>query len=206
MCSLVFRPPEKVSAMKQHMLEAANAAVESLRPLYEKRRSDTAPQTFDEFVSAHNPSAGYEAALRLLREVIDNDFLGPVIFNMHWSRISLTNSPIELLTSDRPLDMPIGLESKDAYIVLPLGPKELFLAGHGDIWLKRILGRTQQEVATLVNQRTVSSARRFVWGTDAQQLAMVTELIGKGPDRPLITEEQKRRAIEAARGETPPLA
>src|ERR1700680_2678982 len=39
-------------------------------------------------------------------------------------------SRISMLTSDRPLDMPHGLGSSEAYIALPIGPRMLFVADH----------------------------------------------------------------------------
>jgi hypothetical protein len=39
------------------------------------------------------------------------------------------------------------------------------------------------------NQRTIEQARKFVWGS-----------FGKLPDREILTEQQRREAIDAARG------
>src|SRR6266481_4825656 len=38
---------------------------------------------------------------------------------MKWSRIDLSKSTHQLLTSDRPIDMPLGLADPEAYISLP---------------------------------------------------------------------------------------
>jgi hypothetical protein len=46
---------------------------------------------------------------------------------MKWSRIDLSKSTHQLLTSDRPIDMPLGLADPEAYISLPVSPRILFV-------------------------------------------------------------------------------
>jgi hypothetical protein len=119
------------------------------------------------------------------------------MFNMHWSRVALGGSKIPLLTSDRPLDMH-GLAAKDAYIVLPVNTSTLFVAGHGDTWAKRLSAANPTEVVKRINLTIVSQARKLVWGVDDQQIRFVRNRMSSSPDRPIITEEQKRQAISAA--------
>ena len=42
--------------------------------------------------------------------------------NMHWSRIDVSRSDVTLLNSDRPIDKPLGLNYRLAYIAFPIGP------------------------------------------------------------------------------------
>jgi hypothetical protein len=46
---------------------------------------------------------------------------------MKWSRIDLSKSTHQLLTADRPIDMPLGLADPEAYISLPVSPRILFV-------------------------------------------------------------------------------
>ena len=62
-------------------------------------------------------------AANFLAEIIDNKNIGPVVFGMNWSRIDLSKSSLQLLTSDRPIDMPLGLKEPNAYIALPVSPR-----------------------------------------------------------------------------------
>ena len=99
------------------------------------------PPTFEQFMARTEPEAPHKAALMLLQQIIDNQRVGPTIFDMHWSRVSVAASNFSLLTSDRPLDMPQGLASQDAYIALPIGPKMLFVAGHDATWANTLASR-----------------------------------------------------------------
>ena len=48
------------------------------------------------------------------------------MFEMKWSRIDLSKSTHQLLTSDRPINMPLGLADPEAYISLPVSPAMIF--------------------------------------------------------------------------------
>jgi hypothetical protein len=119
--SLRFRNPEAVSIIKSQMVSLWAAVLESMRRNYEKVRYENDPATFEEYVVRTEREAPLKAAMNLLQGVIDNARVGPAIFDMKWSRVSLADSRISLLTSDRPLDMPHGLGAREAYIALPIG-------------------------------------------------------------------------------------
>jgi hypothetical protein len=198
--SLRFRNPESVYVIKRQMLAVWKAGVDNLQANYDELRRATDPPTFEEFMALTEPEAPQKAALNLLQQIIDNPRVGPTIFSMHWSRVSLAASSFSLLTSDRPLDMPHGLGSKDAYIALPIGPRMLFVAGHDDTWAKRLVSAESTKVIKSVNQAVVHQARKFVWSLDDRQLRFVQNRMSKAPDRPIITDEQKQQAINAAAG------
>jgi hypothetical protein len=196
--SLRFRNPESVYVIKRQMLDVWRAGVDNLRANYDKLRRVTDPPTFEEFMARTEPEAPHKAAANLLRDIIDNTRVGPTIFGMHWSRVSVAAASIPFLTSDRPLVMPHGLSSKDAYIALPIGPKMLFVAGQDDAWTKRLVAAEPTTVVKNVNQAVVHQARKFIWGLDDRQLRFVQNRMSKTPERPIITDEQKQQAINAA--------
>jgi hypothetical protein len=121
----------------------------------------------------------------VLEEIIDNVLVGPAIVKMRWTRVSVAGSEIPLLTSDRPLDMPVGLENDKAYIVLPIGPHLLFVADHDGDSAKRLASFNPTEIVKAINLSVVSQARKFVWGVDDTQRRFVENHISKAPDRPI---------------------
>lgn len=195
--SLRFRNPEAVQVIKQQMLDIWKAGVDFLRNNYSRLRRATDPPTFDEYIARTDREGPHKAALRFLQEIIDNQRVGPTIFDMHWSRVALGRSTIPLLTSDRPLDIH-SLAEKNAYIVLPISPSGLFVAGHDDAWAKQLSTADPTEVVKRINLTIVSQARKLVWGVDDQQIRFVRNRLSSSPDRPIITDEQKQQAIAAA--------
>jgi hypothetical protein len=197
--SFLFRNPETVNLLKPHMQQVWKAAVDGLHANYDQRREPTDPLTFEEYMPRTDRNAAAKSAMSLLQEIIDDDRLGNTIFGLHWSRFTVEASKFSLLTSDRPLDKPHGFGSQDAYISLPIGPKTLFLAARNDTMAKRLSDRDPDEVVVASNGIVVGQARKFVWGIDDSQIRFVQNRIGSLPDRPIITDEQRRQAIEAAR-------
>jgi hypothetical protein len=182
--SLRFRNPEAVHILKEHMLALWTATADTVGGI---------PRTLVERM-------GSERAARLLHDVINNEQLGPTIFKMHWNRVVLEASSLTLLTSDRPLDMPKGLASNDAYIALPVGPKMLFVASHDRACAKRLAAANATTVVKNVNLAVVRQARKFVWGVDDGQRRFVQNRMSKGPDKPILTNEQRQKVINAAVG------
>jgi Protein of unknown function (DUF4238) len=173
--SLRFRNPEAVYTIKQHIQEMWQRGIASLQASYATRRLPTDPPTFEEFMARVEPEAPQKGALILLQEIIDNDRVGPTIIGMHWSRVSLAASRLNMLTSDRPLNM-TGLASKDAYIALPVSPSILFVAGHDDTWARRLSGADPRKVIKSVPMRS-GITRWIIWPS-------VSSVLGSSPVRP----------------------
>jgi hypothetical protein len=57
-----------------------------------------------------------------------------------------------------------------------------------------------EPVVKSVNLAVVSQARKFVWGVDDGQRRFVQNQMSKVPEKPIITDEQKQQAINAAAG------
>jgi hypothetical protein len=125
--SLLYRQPEAVRELKEHIRDLHLASMESLREHYEQWRRPGDPPTLAEYLASERPERQHRAAMNMLREIIDNIDIGPTINNMYWAAVSVERSDVPLLTSDRPVVMPFGLGSANAYIALPVGPYVLAL-------------------------------------------------------------------------------
>ena len=85
--------------------------------------------------------------------------------------------------------------------MLAASPSVLFVAAHDQAFAGSVARWKQTDLVKVLNKAVVSQARRFVWATDESQLEFVRRYIGTAPDRTILTEEQKREALAAARGE-----
>jgi hypothetical protein len=201
--SLMFRNPAAQRSIRDHMFELWDAGIEGLEENYPKVRRPTDPATFEEYFARTNPAAAQIGATNMIAEIIDNQRLGPTIFNMEWSRINLPGSKVTLLNSDRPVDQPLGLSDPRAYIAIPIGPRMLFLASNDATLAGRIAHGDPTKVVKLMNKTVVSQAREFVWGVDDSQLRFVKNHIGTAPERVILTPKQRQEALDAARGMPP---
>jgi hypothetical protein len=165
--SLMFRNPEAVATIKTHIVDMWDEGIKALQADYAARRRAGDPESCEEFIAKHEPSAAQIGAANFLADVIDNAQVGKTVFEMNWSRIDLGKSNHELLTSDRPIDMPLGLADPKAYISLPVSPRILFIGAHNHDLADTLRAANPTEVARKNNQRVVEQARKFVWGSSA---------------------------------------
>jgi hypothetical protein len=198
--SLMFRGPEVVQAVKEHIKEMWDAGIGALESDYTARRLPTDPATFEGYFARTNPAAAQIGASNMIAEIINNDRVGPTIFGMHWARVPLTRSRVSLLNSDRPIDRPLGLHDPRAYIAFPISPDTLFLASNDTTLAGRIAQGDHSKATKMMNKTVVAQAREFVWGVDDSQLAFVQKHMGKAPSPPIITAQQRAEAIAAAQG------
>jgi hypothetical protein len=202
--SLMFRMPTTVGALKSHIAEMWKEGLKALEVDYENRRLPTDPQTFSEYFALTNPASPGFGAANMLMQIIDNDRVGPTIFNMHWSRIPLSKANVELLCSDRPIDRPLGFNDPRAYIALPVAPRLLFLAAHNEKLAEAVSRMNHTQTVKQINKTVVAQSREFVWGSNDRQLAFVTKHMGSAPERDILTPEQRAEAIAVATGQRKP--
>jgi hypothetical protein len=115
----------------------------------------------------------------------------------------VSRSKYSLLTSDRPLVMPVGLNHPQCSIALPVGPRHLFVAAHDNRFSRLLPGANHHKIAKLMNKDVVRQARQYVWGEDDSQMELVRKHFATLPDREILTEAQRQEAIAAARGLQP---
>jgi hypothetical protein len=198
--SLLFRNPEVVAIIKAHFKTVWAEGISTLREDYKKTRKPGDPETFDDFLAKTDPHAPAVAASNFMQTIMNSEVTGNAIRKMTWGRLNLAHSKYTLLTSDRPIDMPISLQSKDAYITLPIGPKLVFVASNDDAILRTLKTTDHSDVARKMNERVVAQARQYVWGLDASALAFVKKRICTLPDREIVSDNARQQSLADARG------
>lgn len=188
--SLLFRHPAAVESLKAHFQQMHAVAVRGV-----EAESPGAVITLD-------PAYTSIAASNMLTEIIDNTRVGPTIFDMKWVVVDISKFKLPLMTSDRPVVMPHGLDHPDCHIALPISPTKLFIAAHTDRF-KQLKPGQEKVVVKAINRAVIAQAREFVWALDDSQLAFVEKHMGTAPERQLMTEEQQQAALDAARGNKP---
>jgi hypothetical protein len=73
----------------------------------------------------------------------------------------------------------------------------LFIAAHDQAVIDKTRTENQTRLVKRLNERLVQQARTFVWSTNDSELAFVQRYFGKLPDRVILTDQQKKEAVEA---------
>jgi hypothetical protein len=202
MLSLLYRNREGVEFIKGHMADIRREATLALEPDWAAQRGPLDELTLADPSAAREPAAAAKSAANMTADIIANSRAVPDIASMHWMRIDLSASEIPLLTSDRPLVF-IALENPKAYMALPIGPYDLFVAARDDGFLRALAAGDPTTIARQMNMDVVSQARQFVWGVDDGQIDFVRTWIGSAPERVILTESQRQNILAIGRGLQP---
>lgn len=76
----------------------------------------------------------------------------------------------------------------------------LFVAGRDASLAKRLASADPTKIVKNINQTVVHQARKFVWGLDDGHLRFVQNRMSKANELPIISDQQKQQAIDAASG------
>jgi Protein of unknown function (DUF4238) len=192
--SLMLRNPSVVTQVGAAMRDIVETGTRELQTRYATRRSD--PKTFAEYVTA-DPQAPLSAATGYLQKVMDGDAMAAAIKKMQWVRITVANARFTLLTSDQPLDVPLSLSDRNAYVALPLSPTALFVASNNESLLEKLTRHDPSKLVRMMNMATVTRARDYVWSVDDSQHAFVRHHFGAAPATAQLSDSPRQDALAA---------
>jgi hypothetical protein len=177
--SLVLRTPEYLAQHQQRFIENAADVVDSIKDDYENLRKETDPPTFEEFRAKFLANPANTSIHRYLHRLIDSETVILRICEMRWFTVWVDDSPFPLLTSDRPVIMTNGLQRHDSHIVVPLSPRQLFVAVNTENMARKLRFMKPREMVRRANERVAECAIRYVYGVDDRQLLFVSRRLGK---------------------------
>lgn len=199
--SLLFRNPEAVAELRDQVVMLYRESVARLRSNYEELRPPDFPPTLEEYDAQTDPNAGFVAASNFLQTIMNSPGIASRIVKMRWGRLNLWRSRHTLLTSDRPLCLPMRFKTVSIAMVIPITPRIAFTAAEDDRALRSLAMGDHTQMVKDINLQVVSQARQYVWGLNDGALSFVRKHIGTLPDREIISKEAKELGLKQARGE-----
>jgi Protein of unknown function (DUF4238) len=170
-----LRSPEEIAKLRQQGREIILKELERNPEEYLAVKGSAPEETLQEWTEARIKGLDEIATMtQMLPMGINNEGPGSIIINMRWEVIDLAASTVDLLTSDRPVMRFQGLKSRDCMIMIPLGPRRLFVATHYDRGLQR---QRPKLVARAANMSTVRAAHARVYGTSSQHRALLEKYL-----------------------------
>jgi uncharacterized protein DUF4238 len=195
--SLLQLNPSLVAKVTATMREIVETGTREIQTRYAARRSD--PKTFAEYVTRSDAEAPALAAAQYLQKVMNGEALAAAISKMQWARIPVEKSRFSLLTSDRPLDIPLNLSDRNTYIALPLSPTVLFVASNNSGLLETLNKHDPSKVVRMMNLAIVSQARERVFSVDDSQFAFVKHHFGTAQPSTLLPDSPRQEALASLR-------
>jgi hypothetical protein len=197
--SLRYRTKEAVADIKSHMAALTRETLIASQAEWDRLREPGETPDLVQAMANRELAMSEQASERIIKQIIgEHHRANADIAARHWTCLDLRKSDTPLLTSDRPIVFG-NLSDPDAYIALPVGPHDLFIAATDERFEQQLLRQNQSKVAWTMNKDIVSQAREFVWGTDDAQIDFVRTYICSVPDRVLMSDAQKQEALAVAR-------
>jgi hypothetical protein len=184
--SMLQRVPEEVELFKNTYAEFFNKVHAQDEERYKAIRWDGLPQTLAEFLDQRKIIAE-TGSLQTLQRLMDHDGLGLLINNMIWTSLHTPDAKHEFLTSDRPILMTATLKEENAYIIIPIGRRRLFVATNDRQTMDMIINKSQSDLVNGVNQFVVAHAVKYVYGSDGSQLRFVQNRMSSIKFEPLFS-------------------
>ena len=183
--TLLSRMPEDIDLVKQIIRELAQTILPGFQPIFEHLKPESETRTFqqmtDELVGRSN-----QRAMNFARRVMSNDKLICGMAAMEWSILTFPRAKFDLLTSDRPVIYTNVLGNDQSHIVLPVGPRRLFVAAKGRKAIDQIRSAGEDALVATANAHVVGAANNYVYGASDSQLRFIQNRMGNAKVPTLI--------------------
>jgi hypothetical protein len=191
--ALMFRMPEDVQDMKALTALYMTRTDDDVEALYAAKRTEKHAKTFAEYLK-QEPHLLDNISFEFIGGLMNLERVGRDINNFNWHTLRTLDAEFELLTSDRPLLIDPVIGDPNARILLPIGPRRIFV-GMRQGELRPRNEKDQNEITFRLNKAVVEGAVRYVYGTDDRQLRFVQNRMGISPE-----ERSTSRLLRSQRG------
>lgn len=179
--SLCMRTPEDIATVKRGVSTEWVRSIKELQARYDAEKGpDTAPNV-EQYLALNDPDASVRLAMTLAMKLMDHQKIGELINNMRWLVVRIDSQAGEFLTSDRPVLMTTLLSEENAFLMLPIGPKMLFVAAKDIETQMRIVARDPAERVKVTNRYVVAHAANMVYAREDSVLEYVRQYMSTEP-------------------------
>lgn len=171
--SLYHRSPRKIRRLQDEVRAKRAEIVASIKAQHIEARD----MSDDEIFSLPDTDRAY---VKLVRDLVHSDRVGSHLVQMRWSILRLPNTSHPLLSSDRPLMQSDGIQFDESFIMLPLGPRAIFLAVNDRRIRDALSDLPIHKLISTVNHMVVSQAEEFVVAFDETQTRFIDNRLMRG--------------------------
>lgn len=178
--SMIFRTPTRLRWMNDQIRGHDHRFSDDDRAAYDKLRPHEAPPTPELYFRDSSDEELSTARMQLMLSLIRSDVIGRGIAEMEWCVHQVTGNH-GLLTCDDPVITSNGLNQGDSFVILPLGPRHLFIAGSTAAALLAYTTQTDRAVERAINDALVAQATDLVIGSTERHLNFIERRLGATP-------------------------
>jgi hypothetical protein len=179
--SMIFRTPARLEMINEQIRSTDYEWTDQELEEYAATRSPDDPISPDEFLKAGTDDEISTTKLLLMTRMCGSPVIGQGLVDMRWGVIDLSSADHGLLTSDEPIITSNGLDKGDSFVMLPLGPTKLFIAGSTKRALWSFSSQSPRRLEGAINDCIVAQAHKIVIGHHDRHLTFVERRLGKSP-------------------------
>jgi hypothetical protein len=197
--SLMMRMPNDIATLKAELSREWARHMPEIEKAYQAKKEPGWPKNFQEYMDTLLPHEMESWAISVAPTLIDHRLIGELINNMRWFTREISGDA-QLLTSDRPLISLYEFSAPDSYIMLPVGPRRMFVAVN-NLETQRRIEANDPGWVTSMNRIVVGAAKQFVFGADDSQKGFVRQHLGQKPRKTvfeMLIEYRKRKNVKRA--------
>lgn len=179
--SMIFRTPARLRWMHEEIRAYDHDFTEDERQAYAELRPANAPATPEQYYRDSDHKELSVARMQLMLRMIQSRLIGEGLAKMVWAVHTLQQARFGFLTGDDPIILSNGLNTNDAFVILPLSPKHLFIAAGSQRALWSYTSQTDRAIERAINDAIVVQASTLVIGRDDRQAPFVDKRLGRSP-------------------------
>lgn len=173
--SLLHRHPAKIESLKL----AARQKFEEILPTMRNEWDFSDGLTFDEYISKNGAAIRATLFVNVLQKICNSANIGQHMNNMFKNVVTIHDDK-RFITCDNPLILFRPLEGRDAYVILPISPKKLFIATNREETTAALFRRLKDEdLVQQLNEDAISNAYQYVYDTYEDESGIVRRYIGQ---------------------------
>lgn len=176
--SMIFRTPVRLRWLNEQIRTADYAFDDEERATYAELKSPAHPPNPEEYFALGDLAELSVARMKLMLSMIGSKLIGQGLASMVWEVHTLVTLNHGLLTSDDPVMTSNGLNSGDSFVILPVGPSQLFIAANSQRAMWSFRSQTDRAIERAMNDAVVAQADQLVIGEDSRQSLFVGRRLG----------------------------
>lgn len=203
LATLLFRMPDDIARLKEnifHLFEGMMPGLQRIFDAFPPHLREGSGRTLGAF---NSKAAVARRAIESARQLMADDKVVGGLAKMEWSVFTVDDAKHDLLTSDRPVIHTNSLNHPDSHLVVPIGPRRLFVAAKERRLLRMLRQASQNELVRASNEFVVSNATVVVCGRSESQLNFIQKRMGKETQPSLMARlpELQRETAESMKRE-----
>lgn len=175
--TLMTRMPPDIRQYKQISDQLAEHVLPKFRFYYDEYKPASETRDFDELVKEVTANFTNRSILKM-RSITNNRRHIDTFSSFEWTVIDTSSARHELLTSDRPIIHTNGFGHAHSHIVLPIGPRKVFLAAKDNISIQKIKSEKSNDIVKMINEKIVGNAEIYVFGRNVSQFGFIKKHMG----------------------------